>query len=103
MRPIAAAMTLFLFAPVLQARDYAKQAERAAAEGSSAVTIFVDADWGGREDGAARELTRAHAAFEARRWEVVDVEAYTENGDLQGFFVTYRRTRVDGAARDAHR
>jgi hypothetical protein len=91
MRLIAVVMMLVLSVPAAHARDYAKQAERAAATGTKAVTIFVDADWGGREDGAARELTRAHAAFEARNWEVVDVEAYAENGDLQGFFVTYRR------------
>lgn len=93
MRLIVVAMILLLSVPAALARDYAKQAERAIADGTKAVTIFVDADWGGREDGAARELTRAHAAFEARGWEVVDVEAYAENGDLQGFFVTYRRPR----------
>jgi hypothetical protein len=75
------------------ARDYAKQADEAADASLPAVTIFVDADWGGREDGAARELTRAHKDFGARGFHVVDVESFVENGDLQGFFVTYQRTR----------
>ncbi|MGQ0801980.1 MAG: hypothetical protein ACT4NL_17930 [Pseudomarimonas sp.] len=73
------------------AGDYAKHAEHAGAEQQSAITVFVDVDWGGREDAAARELTRAHSAFAAHGYLVVDVEGYTENGDLQGFFVTYRR------------
>jgi hypothetical protein len=75
------------------ARDYAKQAAQAVESRLQAVTIFVDADWGGREDGAARELTRAHSAFAARGYRVVDVEGFSENGDLQGFFVTYQQTR----------
>lgn len=81
------------FAPSAFARDYTDQADRAVADKQIAVTVFVDVDWGGREDGAAKELTRAHAAFSARGYRVVDVEGYTENGDLQGFFVTYRADR----------
>lgn len=73
------------------ARDYEAQAERALRNGQPAVTVFVDADWGGREDGAAREITKAHVAFAAKGFEVIDIESYTENGDLEGFFVTYRR------------
>ena len=87
----AFALALLACAGAASARDYDQQAKRALAENPRVVTIFVDADWGGREDGAARELTRAHRAFEARGYFVVDVEAYDENGDLQGFFVTYRR------------
>jgi hypothetical protein len=85
------ALLLSLAALPALARDYAKQAERAVADRLNAVTVFVDADWGGREDGAARELTKAHAAFSPHGFEVIDIEAYTENGDLEGFFVTYRR------------
>ena len=87
----AFALALLACAPGASARDYEQQAKRALAENPHVVTIFVDADWGGREDGAARELTRAHRAFAAQGYYVVDVEGYDENGDLQGFFVTYRR------------
>ena len=87
----AAALALLCTGTAASARDYEAQAKRAVSENPLAVTIFVDADWGGREDGAARELTRAHRAFAAKGYVVVDVEGYTENGDLQGFFVTYRR------------
>jgi hypothetical protein len=86
-------LALALLAPVLDAdaRDYDDQAKKSQEAAAPAVTVFVDADWGGREDGAAREISRAHAAFARHGYEVVDVEAYTENGDLEGFFITYRR------------
>jgi hypothetical protein len=73
------------------ARDYDKQAAEAAGAQMDAVTVFVDADWGGREDGAAREITRAHKAFQMRGYRLLGVETYTENGDLEGFFVSYVR------------
>ena len=39
----------------------------------------------------ANDLTRAHKAFAARGYKVVSVAPYIENGDLQGFFVTYQK------------
>ena len=57
----------------------------------NAATIWVDASWGFRNQGAANNLTRAHSAFAAQGYKVVSVEPYVENGDLQGFFVTYQR------------
>ncbi|MGN7918388.1 hypothetical protein [Lysobacter sp. 22409] len=56
-----------------------------------AVTLWVDASWGFRNQGAANALSRAHQAFTSRDYDVVSVEPYIENGDLQGFFVTYQR------------
>ena len=97
--PLSARLRLLLLAALISspatalARDYAKQADEAVDRHLPAVTIFVDADWGGREDGAARELTRAHKEFAARGYRVVDVEGFVENGDLQGFFVTYQQMR----------
>jgi hypothetical protein len=75
----------------LHARDAAEEAARAAAEARDAVTVFVDVDFGAREDGAAKDLNRTHQAFERQGYELLDVTPYTENGDLQGFFVSYRR------------
>lgn len=67
---------------------------RAAAEsGEQAVTVFVDAHFGARKDGAARQLSETHATAARHGFELVDVEVYTENGDLVGFFVSYRRAR----------
>ena len=56
-----------------------------------AVTIWVDASWGFRHQGAANALSDAHRAFAAKGYKVVSVEPYIENGDLQGFFVTYQK------------
>lgn len=58
-----------------------------------AVTLWVDATWGFRNQGAANALSRAHQAFASRGYDVVSVEPYIENGDLQGFFVTYQKPR----------
>lgn len=92
-RLTAALLTLLLCLASLpaSAANYARQATRAASAKLDAITIFVDATLGMRKDGAAKELTEAHAAFAAQGYTVVDVVGYTENGDLQGFFVTYRR------------
>lgn len=88
----AAALT---FAPSARAGLFDKSPERAAAQAEEqhlpAVTIWVDASWGFRNQGAANDLTRAHKAFADRGYKVVSVQPYIENGDLQGFFVTYQK------------
>lgn len=68
-----------------------KAAEQATRDNAPAATIWVDASWGFRNQGAANDLTRAHKAFAARGYKVVSVAPYIENGDLQGFFVTYQK------------
>ena len=88
------AVLLTICAQSATAASYTKQAERAARENLAAVSVYVDATFGMRKDGAARELTEAHAAFATLGFAVIDVVGYTENGDLQGFFVTYRRSSV---------
>ncbi len=65
-------------------------AQEAVNEHLGAVTIWVDASWGFRKQGAANSLSRAHQAFISHGYKVVDVSPYIENGDLQGFFVTYQ-------------
>ncbi|MEH6419812.1 hypothetical protein [Pseudomonas sp. CGJS7] len=66
-------------------------AQEAVAKNLRAVTLWVDATWGFRNQGAANALSRAHQAFTTRGYDVVSVEPYIENGDLQGFFVTYQK------------
>lgn len=66
-------------------------AQEAASANLPAVTIWVDASWGFRNQGAANNLTRAHSAFADKGYKVLSVEPYIENGDLQGFFVTYQK------------
>ena len=64
---------------------------QAAATGMAATTIWVDASWGFRNQGAANDLSKAHQAFALQGYKVVSVEPYIENNDLQGFFVTYQK------------
>ena len=66
-------------------------AAEAAKQNLAAVTLWVDATWGFRNQGAANALTRAHSAFAAQGYKVVDVQPYVENNDLVGFFVTYQK------------
>lgn len=68
--------------------DDAAQSQRAQRQN---VSVWVDANWGFRKRGAASELNQAHQAYAAHGFEVLDVDPYIENGDLQGFFVTYRK------------
>lgn len=57
---------------------------------SPAVTLYLDADLGRRKNGAAKSLTALHEQQRRLGYVVVDVEPYVEDGDLEGFFVTYR-------------
>ena len=99
MRRLATATLLstFLLACALpaQAGLFDKKPEDAAAEAARAnlpaATIWVDASWGFRNQGAANNLTKAHLAFAAHGYKVQSVQPYIENGDLQGFFVTYQK------------
>ena len=68
--------------------DAALEAERA---GLQAASVWVDVNWGFRNQGAANALNRSHQAFAARGYRVLSVQPYVENGDLQGFFVTYQK------------
>ncbi len=89
------AATALAAAVPAQAALFAKQPETSAEEAAranlSAVTIWVDSSWGFRNQGAANALSKAHQAFAARGYKVLSVEPYIENGDLQGFFVTYQK------------
>lgn len=71
--------------------NYADDAARSQQAQRQNVSIWVDANWGFRKRGAANELNQAHEAYAAHGFEVLDVDPYIENGDLQGFFVTYRK------------
>lgn len=82
-------------APSAEASMFAKKPETVAEEAQAAnlpaVTLWVEATWGMRNQGAANSLTKAHSAFAKYGYKVVSVQPYIENGDLQGFFVTYQK------------
>ena len=95
MRKLFLAVVLAALALPAQAGLFDKKPEDAANEAVRAnllaVTIWVDASWGFRNQGAANALSRAHQSFATRGYKVQSVEPYIENGDLQGFFVTYQK------------
>ena len=53
------------------------------------LTVFVDISVMSRKRRAAEKINELHQAYGEQGWTVVDVSIYTENGDLQDFFVTY--------------
>jgi len=71
------------------------EAEKAAKDGLQAVTIFVDISRFNRKDGAAKKMTQSHQEFAQHGYALVAVNVYTENGDLEGFFVSYRKNHVN--------
>jgi hypothetical protein len=95
MRKLLLATLLAALALPAQAGLFSKSPEDSAAEasraGMAAVTVWVEATWGFRNQGAANSLSKAHTAFAHQGYKVQSVEPYVENGDLQGFFVTYQK------------
>lgn len=56
-----------------------------------ATTVFHEVSRIGRKDRAAANMTRRHAEMAERGWRFADAAVYTENGDLEGLFLTYVR------------
>lgn len=54
-------------------------------------TVFVADKSIGRHRGTASRLTESHRDAASRGWDFDQLSPYVENGDLQGFFVTYTR------------
>ena len=56
-----------------------------------ASTIFIPDKAGNRQKGSATKLTESHRNAESQGWNFDEMSVYVEDGDLQGFFVTYTR------------
>lgn len=69
------------------------EAEKAKTKNLAAVTLFVDINKFNRKDGAARKMTKLHQQFAEQGYTLINVNVYTENGDLEGFFVSYVRKK----------
>ena len=93
MKKLLLVLALLIATPTCLAADLDAIAAKAQATAQPAVTVWISTTWGFRKSSAARELNEAHKSFGDRGYEVVSVESYIENGDLQGFFVTYRRVQ----------
>jgi len=56
-----------------------------------ASTIFVKDKRTSRKKGSADKISETHKTAESQGWDFKDLEIYIEDGDLQGFFITYTR------------
>jgi hypothetical protein len=54
-------------------------------------TIFRDVSRFSRKHNGAENMTEKHNEYTKGGWRFVDMETYIENGDLEGFFLTYSR------------
>ena len=56
-----------------------------------ASTIFVSDKTGSRKRGSAKKIGETNTTYASPGWNFKDLEIYIEDGDLQGFFITYTR------------
>lgn len=90
------ALFVLLILAVLSFNVEAKRlnaAQKAKMGNLSAVTIFVDITSISRKKLAASKMTKLHQQFALEGYELLSVETYTENGDLEGFFVSYKKIK----------
>ena len=90
MKKLLLALALLAASPAVLAESLDVTAAQAKASQQPAITVWIASTWGFRKQGTAKDLNEAHRVFGAHGYEVVSVESYIENGDLEGFFVTYR-------------
>ena len=79
--------TLAVMTATLCAAPVAFAAEPAAP--TKTVTVYVGVHFGKKK--AAEEINEMHATMEKDGWRFADMETNTENGDTEGFWVTYTR------------
>lgn len=88
---------VILAASGLSTSLFAQQVKPAGAEPADspqcqeAITVFQDVSGLGRKDRAAKKVTQKHQEMAWEGWQFVDMEVYTENGDLEGFYLSYIR------------
>lgn len=83
-------MLLMATSSIVQAKSAAQEASE---KSLAAVTVFLDVTKLTRKHTAARKMTKSHQEFGQFGYELVGVSPYIENGDLEGFFVSYKKTK----------
>ena len=76
---IAAVAALSLASGVAQAQDKAPPTIK---------TVWLD---GKGQSSMADKVNKLHAEMAAKGWSFASLEVYTEDGDMQGLFITYVR------------
>lgn len=79
---------MLLFSNVVAAKK--NEAQKAREKNLAAVTTYVDINSLTRKNNAASKMTKLHQMYAREGYELLSVQIYTENGDLQGFFVSYK-------------
>lgn len=93
-RPAAALCALAgLLAGLALAGGGAVAQTPAAVIAPAAETVYLDVGGLGRKGRAAEKLTVLHRERAAAGWTFASLDPYLENGDLQGFWVTYVQAR----------
>jgi hypothetical protein len=59
-------------------------------------TNYLDVNALGRKKSAASHMSDMHLQMAKKGFEFVDMEVYTENGDLQGFYLIYIKKPAPG-------
>jgi len=78
-------------APAQNGTEEAAAVETKPCPNTLAYTVFVNDRTGSRQKGSAERLSDAHRNAQEQGWDFKDLEIYIEDGDLQGFFVTYTK------------
>lgn len=68
------------------------QAQEAASQSLPAVTIYLDINVLSRKHRAAKKMTELHQQFAKEGYELLTINPYSENGDLQGFYISYKKS-----------
>ena len=91
----SAFLVLVLFFALVSNITFAKEKDSDSAKPApekcarlQASTVFVS-DKG--QKGSAEKLTQSHKNAESQGWDFDEMSLYIEDGDLQGFYVTYTR------------
>ncbi|NIP18131.1 MAG: hypothetical protein GWM87_08215 [Xanthomonadales bacterium] len=84
-------LALAFSGPLVAGESSENEQPAPATDCEEAVTVFQDVSGTGRKDRAAANMTKRHASMAEDGWRFDDMEIYTENGDLEGFFLTYVR------------
>jgi hypothetical protein len=79
------------FALPAQAANPKAEADKALQSNSLGWTVYIDVNFGMRKRSAVTDMNDMHAAMSKSGYEPVNVVAHTENGDLVGYIITYKK------------
>ena len=85
------ALSLHTSAVSAQESEEAPPVQAPSLDCEEAITVFHDVSRLGRKDRAAKVMTKKHADMARDGWRFADMEVYIENGDLEGFYLSYTR------------